>query len=68
MNFPFDAQGLSTATDRPDPECGKLTTCYLVNLETNGERNVFESNGLEIIPDGAAMSLKPEESSKVGRF
>lgn len=56
--------GFSTATEGPDSQCGKLTKCYLVNLESNGERNVFDADGLEIIPDGPATSFKPEESSK----
>jgi hypothetical protein len=35
-----------------------------VNLETNGERNVFNSNGVDLTPNGEAYVFDPKQSSK----
>lgn len=56
----FLAMGLASAT-----ECGQLTKCYLVNLEHNGERKVFDASGVEVSSISNTPTMyDPSESSK----
>lgn len=55
--------GLAAAT-RPDPNCGKLLKCTLINLEENTERKVFDFTGTTIVPDGPTIVFDSAKSSR----
>jgi hypothetical protein len=57
-------QTIATATNGPDPRCGKLSGCYLVNIETNGARNVFGAQGDEMVANGPPLVFDPTTSSR----
>lgn len=51
---------VATAERTPDPRCGEITQCYLVNLDESGRDNVFHPIGTPI--GSSVVSYRPDSS------